>query len=297
MQDRLYAMGQLTDKVVLVTGANSGIGLEASVKLARMGARLVMVGRNRTKLDAAVAEVTQRAGSQQVTSLLCDFSSQAAIRGLADEFRRAHTRLDVLVNNAGSVSDRRQVTIDGLEQTFAVNHLGYFLLTNLLLDLLEAAAPARIVNVSSVGHRRGDLDFDDLQMEKGYQIMRAYRRSKLGNVLFTRELAKKLAGTGITVNSLHPGEVATHIWDHAPWFAKPVLAVAKRFMITPEQGGDTIVYLATSPEVEGKTGRLLREKPPGRTGSAGSRRFAGRETVARQCLPLRRGRRDRLKTH
>ncbi|WP_394851226.1 SDR family oxidoreductase [Pendulispora rubella] len=263
-------MAELADKVVLVTGANSGIGLEASVKLARMGARLVMVGRSRPKLDAAVAEVTQRAGSRQVTSMRCDFSSQAAIRELAEEFRRSHTRLDVLVNNAGSVSDRRQVTVDGLEQTFAVNHLGYFLLTNLLLDLLKAAAPARIVNVSSDGHRGADLDFDDLQLEKGYQIMRAYRRSKLGNVLFTRELAKKLAGTGITVNSLHPGEVATNIWSHAPWFAKPVLAVAKRFMITPEQGGDTIVYLATSPEVEGKNGgyyeknRLVEPAPLGR---------------------------------
>jgi len=262
-------MGQLTDKVVLVTGANSGIGLEASVKLARMGAQLVMVGRNRAKVDAAVAEVTQRAGSQLVTSMLCDFSSQAAIRSLADEFRRSHTRLDVLVNNAGSVSDRRQVTVDGLEQTFAVNHLGYFLLTNLLLDLLKAAAPARIVNVSSVGHRRGDLDFEDLQYEKGYQIMRAYRRSKLGNVLFTRELAKRLAGTGVTVNSLHPGEVATNIWTHAPWFTKPLLAVVKLFMITSEQGGDTIVHLATSPEVEGKTGgyyeknRLVEAAPLG----------------------------------
>jgi len=247
-------MVELSNKVVLVTGANSGIGFEASVKLARLGATLVMVGRNREKLDAAVAEVKQRAASENVTSRLCDFSAQSSIRALAEAFRKDHDRLDILVNNAGSVSDTRQVTVDGFEQTFAVNHLGYFLLTDLLLDLLKAAAPARIVNVASVGHRRGELDFDDLHMEKGYQIMRAYARSKLANVLFTRELAKRLEGAGVTVNSLHPGAVATRIWDHAPWYAKPALAVAKLFMITPEQGGDTIMYLATSPEVQGKTG-------------------------------------------
>ncbi|HWL89163.1 MAG TPA: SDR family oxidoreductase [Polyangiaceae bacterium] len=254
-------MVDASNKVVLVTGANSGIGLEASVKLARTGATLVLVGRNPEKVQAAVEEVTRRASQDassgsagRVTSLLCDFSSQASIRELADAFRKDHARLDILVNNAGSVSPTRQVTVDGFEQTFAVNHLGYFLLTTLLLDLLKASAPARIVNVSSVGHTRGTMDFDDLQMEKDYNVMRAYGRSKLGNVLFTRELAKRLEGTGVIVNCLHPGTVRTSIWDHAPWYTKPLLAVGKLFMISAEEGGDTIVYLATSPEVEGKTG-------------------------------------------
>ncbi|WP_394821566.1 SDR family oxidoreductase [Pendulispora albinea] len=250
------AASRETQAVVLVTGANSGIGLEASVKLARLGAAVVMVGRHREKLDLAVQDVTQRAASTKVTAMLCDFASQDSIRKLAADFRKAHHRLDILVNNAGSVSDRRQVTVDGLEQTFAVNHLGYFLLTNLLLDLLKAAAPARIVNVSSTGHRRGDIDFDDLQMETGYAIMRAYDRSKLANVLFTRELARRLEleNAGVTVNSLHPGAVATQIWSHAPWYAQPLLAVAKRFMITPEEGANRVVHLAVSLEVEGQTG-------------------------------------------
>ena len=150
---------------------------------------------------------------------------------------------------------KREVTEDGIERTFAVNHLGPFLLTNLLLDVLKRSAPARVVAVASVAQARGDMPFDDLQFERGgYTIMRAYARSKLANVLFTRELARRLAGTGLTANCLHPGAVATNIWSHAPWYARPLLAVAKLFMISPEQGADAIVYLATSPDVEGVTG-------------------------------------------
>ncbi|HZS37120.1 MAG TPA: SDR family oxidoreductase [Polyangia bacterium] len=246
---------QLTGKTALVTGANSGIGLEACVKLARLGAEVVMVARDEQKGAAAVADVKQRGGSENVSLMLCDFSSQAAIRKLAADYRARHARLDILINNAGSVSDKRRVTVDGLEQTFAVNHLGYFLLTNLLVDLLEKSAPARVVNVASVGHRQGDLDFDNLQYEKGgYGIMKAYGRSKLANVLFTTELARRLAGKGVIVNCLHPGAVATSIWSHAPSYARPILALAKLFMITSEEGGGRIVYLATSPEVEGQSG-------------------------------------------
>jgi retinol dehydrogenase 14 len=248
-------MGSLTGKTALVTGANSGIGLEACVKLARLGAEIVMVARDEKKGAAAVEEVKRRGESTAVSLLLCDFSSQAAIRALAAEYRGRHARLDILVNNAGSVNDKRQLTTDGIEQTFAVNHLGYFLLTNLLLDLLEKSAPARVVNVASVGHKQGDLDFDNLQYEKGgYGIMKAYGRSKLGNVLFTAELARRLAGKGVTVNCLHPGAVATSIWSHAPGYARPLLAIAKLFMITPEQGGDRIVHLAAGADVEGETG-------------------------------------------
>jgi NAD(P)-dependent dehydrogenase (short-subunit alcohol dehydrogenase family) len=247
-------VNELAGKTVLVTGATSGLGLEASVKLARMGAETVVVGRDRARLEAAVAGVRARAATQQVSCLLCDFSSQASIRALASEFRSRHARLHVLVNNAGAVSARRRVTVDGLEETFAVNHLGYFLLTNLLLDVIVKSAPARVVNVASVAHRRADIEFDDLQLERGYTVMRAYGRSKLANILFTNELARRLAGSGVTVNSVHPGAVATNIWSRAPWFARPVLVVAKKFMITPERGADAIVHLAASPELEGRTG-------------------------------------------
>ena len=242
-------------KTVLITGAGSGIGLEASIKLARMGAEVVMVARNAQKGEAALADAKARSGSDQLSMLFCDFSSQAEIRRLAAEFRQRHSRLDVLVNNAGTVNARREVTVDGIEQTFAVNHLGYFLLTQLLLDLLVASAPARIVNVASVGHRQGTLDFDDLGYEKGgYFIMKAYARSKLANVLFTRELARRLEHQGVTVNCLHPGPVASPIWGKAPVYARPFLAIAKLFMISPEEGGDRIVYLVSSPEVAGQTG-------------------------------------------
>jgi len=248
-------MGRLEGKTALVTGGTSGIGLEASVQLAELGARVVLVGRDAAKTARVVEEVKQRSGSSKVASLLCDFGSQADIRRLAGEIKAQEPRLDILINNAGSVSDRRRVTVDGLEQTFAVNHLGYFLLTQLLVDLLQQSTPARVVNVASIGHRHGDLDFDNLQFERGgYAIMKAYGRSKLANVLFTTELARRLAGKGVTVNCLHPGAVATPIWSRAPWFAQPVLAVAKLFMVTPEEGGARIVYLATSDDVADKSG-------------------------------------------
>ena len=258
-------MVDLTDRRVLVTGANSGIGLEACVQLAQMGADVTMVGRDRAKAETARADVDTRArralgpsASQRVRSpevLLCDMASQSSIRALADEVRRTHARLDILINNAGSVSPTRELTPDGVERTFAVNHLGYFLLTNLLLDLIVRSAPARIVNTSSIGHRRGTMNLANLHFDKEpYSIMKAYGRSKLANVLFTRELAKRLHGLGVTVNCLHPGAVSTNIWSHAMWWARPLLAVAKLFMVTPEKGGERIVYLATSPEVEGKTG-------------------------------------------
>lgn len=242
-------------KTILVTGATSGIGLEASVQLARQGARVVMVGRDRRKTEAALADVTGRSGSNELSSLLCDFSSQASIRTLAESFRHRHDRLDVLVNNAGGVHKTRQVTGDGIEATFAVNHLGYFLLTSLLLDLLLKSAPARVVTVASIGHRRGTVDFDDLGFERGYSIMKAYTRSKLANVLFAAELARRLQGRGITSNSLHPGSVATNIWSGAPLWAKPIIAVLFRpFFITAEKGGERIVQLAADPALENVTG-------------------------------------------
>jgi len=248
----------MAGKVVLITGANSGIGFEASVKIASMGAHVVMVARDRRRGDDALVAVKARSGSDTVSLLLCDMASMAGVRALAQDVLARHPRLDVLVNNAGSVKTSREVTEDGLEWTFAANYLGHFLLTNLLLDRLRESAPARVVNVSSDGHRRGTIEFENLQFERGgFSTLTAYARSKLAQVLFTRELARRLEQTGVTVNALHPGAVATGIWAKAaaPWYVRAPIAVAKvLFMRTPSQGGDRIVYLATSPDVEGLTG-------------------------------------------
>jgi retinol dehydrogenase-14 len=254
----------ISGKTVLVTGATSGIGLEASTALARLGARIVMVGRDRAKTEGAVAAVAARGGPKPVAHLLCDFSSQEQVRALAGEVLERFERIDVLVNNAGGVNKTRRVTVDGVEATFAVNHLGYFLLTNLLLDRIVKSAPARVVTVASVGHRHGTLDFDDLGFERGgYSILRAYSRSKLANVLFAAELARRLAGKGVTSNSLHPGAVATNIWSGAPLWAKPIILLLFRpFFISAEQGGSHVVRLAASPQLEGVTGKYFEEAKP-----------------------------------
>lgn len=248
-------------KTVLITGATSGIGFEAARELARRGARVVMVGRDPARTAEAAARVAAQAPVRtDVSYLLCDFSSFADIRRLADEFRARHDRLDVLVNNAGGVNKTRRLSREGIEMTFAVNHLGYFLLTTLLTDLLVKSAPARVVSVASVGHRSGTLDFDDLGFEQGYGIMRAYSRSKLANVLFSNELARRLAETGVTSNSMHPGAVSTRIWSGAPWFAQPFIQVFRAFaFISAEKGGSYIVDLAASPEFERVTGKYFEE--------------------------------------
>jgi NAD(P)-dependent dehydrogenase (short-subunit alcohol dehydrogenase family) len=246
-------------KRVLITGATSGIGQEAAAELARLGAQVVMVGRDARKTEAAVADVKARSGSSEVSYLLCDFSSQADIRRFAQEVLAKFDRLDVLINDAGGVNKDRRLTGDGIEATFAVNHLGYFLLTNLLTDLLVRSAPARVVTVASDAHRAGTLDFDDLGFEKGgYRLMRAYARSKLGNVLFAKELARRLQGKGVTSNSLHPGAVATNIWSGAPGWAKPLLFLFFRpFFLSIKKGAEPIVRLASDPGLEGVTGRYF----------------------------------------
>jgi len=247
----MWAIG---GKTVLITGATSGIGLEAAVGLARLGARPILVGRDAARTGAAVNAV-QRWSETEVASYLCDFSSQADIRRLAAAIGGNHPRLDVLVNNAGGVHKRRRLTVDGLEATFATNHLGYFLLTTLLLERIVQSAPARIITVASIGHRRGAIDFNDLELERGYSIMRAYSRSKLANVLFATELARRLAGTGVTSNSLHPGAVATNIWSGAPFWAKPLIHLLWRpWFITAEEGARTIIQLAVRPDLDSVTG-------------------------------------------
>lgn len=264
--------------MILITGATSGIGLEAARVIAALrtdgvGPQVVIVGRSAEKTARCVEEIRASAsveGTARVDSLLCDFESQASIRELAAAFRAKYGRLDILLNNAGTVYDKRRLTVDGHEATFAVNHLGYFLLTNLLLALIKetarqpvgsTTAGARIVNVASLGHRRGTMDFDDLHYERGYQVMRAYCRSKLGNVLFTRELARRLKGTGVTATCLHPGTVATGIWDHAPAWAKPLLWLPRKaFFISQQQGGSTLVHAATDPALDGVTRAYFENK-------------------------------------
>jgi len=257
----------LAGKTAVVTGATSGLGLEVAVALVRAGARVLMVGRDPVRTAAALNVVRRRAASGvgvgAVETLLCDLSSQASIRRLAPQVLTLAPSLEILVNNAGTVSVERKVTADAIETTFAVNHLGYYLLTRLLSDRILASAPARIVNVASHLHYKGTLDLDDLGFERGYHVLKAYARSKLGNVLFTRELAKRLRGTGVTVNALHPGSVASNIWSGAPRWTQPILAIAKRlFMISPEEGARRITYLAASPDVAGDSGLYFENDRP-----------------------------------
>ncbi len=256
-------------KTIVVTGATNGIGLEACVTFAREGHRVLLVGRDAQRTQSSVEYVQAKAGSAGVVEPhLCDFSRQASVRALAQTVLERCPRVDVLVNNAGAVFERRTLTEDGVEATFAVNHLGSFLLTNLLLERLKASAPARIVNVASVAHYRGALDFDDLSYERGYFILKAYARSKLANVLFTRSLAQRLRGTGVTANTLHPGVVATNIWSGGPRWTQPLLNAWKRlFMISAEEGAKTITFLATGEAVGTQTG-LYFEKNRAKRASA-----------------------------
>jgi NAD(P)-dependent dehydrogenase (short-subunit alcohol dehydrogenase family) len=256
-------------RTVVVTGANSGIGLATAVALAGAGARTVLTARDAAKGAAAVEEVAQRSGNDDVSLVTFDLGSLASVRQGATELLERCERLDVLVNNAGLVLTDRRVSVDGYEMTFAVNHLGPFLLTTLLLDRLQASAPARVVTVSSTAHnqaRRG-LPFDDLQSTHGYGGMKVYGESKLANILFTTELARRLEGRGVTANCLHPGVVATGYGrdGDTKGFLAFGLGLIKPFVLTPEKGARTSVYLASSPEVAAVTGRYFvkcRQKTP-----------------------------------
>lgn len=244
-------------KVILVTGATNGIGLEAARALGRSGARLAIVGRSADKTNAT-ADLIRRDTGADVKPLIADLSKQADIRALAADFKTRFDRLDVLINNAGAIFRSKQTSPDGLELTFALNHLSYFLLTHLLLDVLKDSAPARIINVSSDAHRTGRMDFDNLQAEKGYSALRAYGQSKLENILFTYELARRLEGTGVTVNALHPGVVRTGFGKNNGAVMSAIMNIFQGISgISAEQGADTIVYLASSSEVADVSGKYF----------------------------------------
>jgi retinol dehydrogenase-14 len=257
--------GPMDGKVCLITGATSGIGKATAMGLADMGASVVMVGCDRGRGEAALAEVKEGSANASVDLLLADLSSQEDIRRLADNFKEAYPRLDVLINNAGVIRSKRVTTADGIEITFAVNHLAYFLLTNLLLDLLKASAPSRIVNVASGEQRNGTIDFDDLQGEKGYKTAEAYSQSKLATVLFTYELARRLEGTDVSANCLHPGVVGTNLGSGVSGVFGFTVRALRPLMKSPEKGAETSIYLASSPEVEGLSGRYFVKKAEARS--------------------------------
>src|SRR5215213_2753516 len=235
--------GGMGEKICLITGATSGIGKATAMGLANMGASVVMVGRDRGKGEAVMAEIKEGSANASVDLMLADLSSQEQVRRLADEFKEAYPRLDVLINNAGVIRSKRITTADGIETTFAVNHLAYFLLTNLLLNVLKASAPSRTVNVASG--------------EQGYKGAKAYSQSKLATVLFTYELARRLEGTGVTANCLHPGVVGTNLGSGVSGVFGFMVRALTPLMKSPEKGAETSVYLASSPEVEGLSGRYF----------------------------------------
>lgn len=245
-------------KVCLVTGCSTGIGKVTARELARMGATVVMVCRNRARGEAAQTEIKEVSGNTQVDLIVADLSSLAEVRRVADEFLQHYTRLDVLIHNAGGINSEYKVTPDGLEYTFATNYLAPFLLTELLLDILKASAPARIINVSSAAHLRAKVDFADLQGAQRYSFMRAYGQSKLAQLYFTYELADQLKGTGVTVNALHPGVVSSNFNDGMKGIAHFVGGVIYSIVgISVEKGAETTLYLATSPGVEGVSGKYF----------------------------------------
>jgi NAD(P)-dependent dehydrogenase (short-subunit alcohol dehydrogenase family) len=257
----LIAEEGLDGKIVIVTGATSGVGKETARALARLGATVGLIGRNPDKGRETLAELRRTARHpDRLTFLRCDLASLIEVRALAGQLHERFDKIDVLINNAGVINRRRRVTEDGFEETFAVNHLAHFLLTGLVLDLLQKAAPSRIINVSSDAHVVGRVKLDDLQRTRGYTSFSTYAASKLANLYFTYELARRLEGSGITVNALHPGAVATNFSRNNGALARFAMAALKPFFLTPEQGAEAPIYLATAPQLEAVTGRYFYKK-------------------------------------
>ncbi|MEK4361573.1 SDR family oxidoreductase [Paenibacillus sp. FSL M8-0212] len=250
----------MSNQTAIVTGANSGMGLATTSELARQGYRVIMACRSEKRGQEALQEAVRQSGSSAIELMLCDLGSLESIRQFARTFRERHDRLDVLVNNAGVVMIKRKETSDEFEQSIGINHLGHFLLTLLLIEPLKAAKQGRIVNVSSGAYKAGKIHFEDPHLHKGYNPIKSYAQSKLANVLFTRALARKLSGTSVTVNCLHPGAVGTSIGvDRNTGFGTRIMAFVGKlpFFLSPEEGARTAIYLATSPEVVGITGRYF----------------------------------------
>ncbi|MDZ7844933.1 MAG: SDR family oxidoreductase [Anaerolineales bacterium] len=251
---------KLNGKVCLVTGATSGIGEVTALELARRGGTVVVVSRSPRKCRETVNTIKQQTENEQVSYLAADLSSQEEIRQLAADFQSRHQRLDVLVNNAGSLFWERKESADGIEMTFALNHLNYFLLTNLLLDTLKASEPSRIINVSSGAHRGQKLNLDNLELKEDYSPMKAYGRSKLANLYFTYQLARRLTDGGVTINALHPGLVSTNFAREGKSWLRFIMPLVQVFAKSPQEGAETSVYLAASPRVEGVSGKYFQDK-------------------------------------
>jgi NAD(P)-dependent dehydrogenase (short-subunit alcohol dehydrogenase family) len=248
---RIISQGiNMKNKTVLITGASAGVGLHSAIGLAKLSANIVMVGRDERRTVQAVEQVKSQTGNQAISYLLADLSSLNEVRKLAQEFKRKYNKLDVLLNNAGAIFLTRKLSVEGYEMSLALNHLNYFLLTDLLLDMVKATPAGRIVNVSSRAHYRGHVNFDDLQSQHGYNGMRVYSMSKLMNVLFTYELARRLQGTHVTANCLHPGFVASNFAGNNGWLVHLGMAFMSG-RISVEEGSKCSIYLASSPEVQG----------------------------------------------
>lgn len=250
----------MNNKLCVITGANSGIGFETAKALARKGAYLVMVCRNEDKAEAARQEIIEETSNPGIDIVLCDFAIQAEIRNAAEEIKKNYKKVDVLINNHGFLASERQDTVDGLEETFAVNHIGYFMFTNLLLDMVKAADRGRIVSVASGAHRAGEFDPENIQLDNNFTPWKAYGNSKLFNILFTRELANQLVDTNVTANCLHPGVVATNFAQSGSWIMRTLFTIGKPFFISPKKGAETSIYLATSDKVKEVNGAYFRNK-------------------------------------
>jgi NAD(P)-dependent dehydrogenase (short-subunit alcohol dehydrogenase family) len=249
-------------KTCLITGSTSGIGKEIAIGLAKMKANVILVGRNKAKCQETAEEICRNASvdttKNQVSYLLADLSSQGSIHQLAKKFLDSYQSLDILINNAGVFLSRRLTSVDGIEYTFAVNHLAPFLLTNLLFERMKASSPSRIITTSSVAHRGAHINFNNLQFERGkYNGVKAYRQSKLANILFSKELARRSSGTGVTSNCFHPGGVRTNLIQSSPWHYRLIWLIITPFLISPRKGADTAVYLASSPMVENVSGEYF----------------------------------------
>ena len=250
----------MNNKLCVITGANSGIGFETTKALAKKGAYMVMVCRNEDKAEEARQQIIDETSNPGIDIVLCDFAIQSEIRKAAEHIKSNYDKIDVLINNHGYLASEREETVEGLEKTFAVNHIGYFLFTNLLLDHIKSSDYGRIISVASEAHRTGDFDPENLQLSEGFQPWKAYGNSKLFNILFTKELAHRLSDSHVTANCLHPGVVATNFAQSGSWIMKTFFNIGKLFFISPKKGAQTSIYLASSPEVENVNGAYFKNK-------------------------------------